>query len=65
VLVAQLAAARAFRQGSDADDVPDPVNESEPFHREVAGRIAAHLRVLVEAFDRTVQLHAEAEHGGR
>lgn len=49
VLVAQLAAARARRHGTDADDVPDPINQPAAVHRSVADRIAAHVGVLTDA----------------
>ncbi len=48
VLATRLDAARAWRRGTDTDDVRDPVDERARVHVRVAERIAADLRPLVE-----------------
>jgi protein-tyrosine-phosphatase len=42
-LVRELAAARSRRQSSEADDIPDPINQPAELHGEVGDAIAAAL----------------------
>ena len=46
MLAARLDGARSLRPGSDADDIPDPVEQPLRVHRSVAARITAELDVL-------------------
>ena len=45
-LTARLDRARALRAGGATDDIPDPVAQPLPVHRQVAIRISAELDVM-------------------